>query len=137
MSGENTQSVVNRELSNRGRAERIVSLLEEYSGVPREKIGEGDLHTAAQDIISDIMHLCHQSNINFGAMLSMAEGNYSAELHEENRERPKDDILNEILTKEDHEIIANHIKDGITQGSIIDGYRNIYWSLGMTFWYES
>ena len=92
MSGENTQSVVNGELTNRGRAERIIPLLQEYCGVPSETIGEGDLQTAAQDVISDIMHLCHQNNIDFGAMLSMAEVNYSAELHEENRERPKDDI---------------------------------------------
>lgn len=138
LSVENTQSVVNRELTNRERAERIIPLLQEYCGVPSETIGEGDLQTAAQDIISDIMHLCHQNNIDFGAMLSMAEVNYSAEIVEENSERPKDDILNEVLTKEDHEIIANHIKDGITQGSIVDGYRNIFWKLElMAFWYES
>lgn len=137
MSIENTQSVVNGELTNRERAERIILQLEEYCGVPREKIGEGDLYTAAQDIISDIMHLCQQNNVNFNSLLTMAEVNYSAEIDEENRERPKDNMINEVLTKEDLEMIASQIKDGITEGSIVDGYRNIYWSLGMTFWYES
>jgi hypothetical protein len=55
---------------------------ENHSG-PLPELSEGDLETAVQDLLSDLMHLADQHGFRFAARLELARRIYKAEKREE------------------------------------------------------
>lgn len=67
--------------TNEERAERADTLLDAYievSGLESEGI-----ESVVNDLLTDLMHLCHERGISFGYRVLMAETNFEAETSEE------------------------------------------------------
>lgn len=61
---------------NQYRASLAGPTLQEYAG----RVGGSDIGTTVQDLLSDLMHLCDATEINFDAALGMARNRYDEEI---------------------------------------------------------
>lgn len=73
----------NRERAEWGKAALAVFTAQTYSGDHPDSMDAGDLESAIQDLITDLIHFANQKGIDVARLHALALGMFEAEVHED------------------------------------------------------